>query len=158
MDEVTQQAALLRIPYGLHVVGARRGEDPHAFTVTWLSQCSFDPPRLMMAVRVGSEGHARIVSESVFAVSFLHRGQEKVAKAFFKRCVAATGTLNGFAYRRGETGCPILLDAPAFVECRVAEILAGGDHAVVVGEVIAAGAEGEEPPLTLAQTGWSYRA
>ena len=87
MDDITRQAALLRIPYGLHVVGVRRGEDLHAFTVTWLSQCSFDPPRLMLAVRVGSEGHARIVAEPVFAVSFLHRGQVDVAKAFFKRSV-----------------------------------------------------------------------
>jgi flavin reductase (DIM6/NTAB) family NADH-FMN oxidoreductase RutF len=158
MDEDVCRAALLRIPYGLHVVGTRRGEEPHAFTVTWLSQCSFDPLRLMLAVRVGSEGHARIVSESVFSVSFLHRNQEKVAKAFFKRCLAGTGKLNGYAYRRGETGCPVLVDAPAYVECRAVEILSGGDHAVVVGEVIAGGVQGEEPPLNLAQTGWSYKA
>lgn len=157
MDEAERQKALLRIPYGLHVVGVRSGADLNAFTVTWLSQCSFRPTRLMMGVRVGSEGHAMIASGRVFAVSFLRRGQQDVARTFFKRAVVADGKLSGHPYRAGETGCPLLEDAPAFVECRVVELIEAGDHAIVVGEVVAAGAPGDEPPLTLAETGWSYK-
>jgi flavin reductase (DIM6/NTAB) family NADH-FMN oxidoreductase RutF len=140
------------------VVGVRHGdEEVSAFTATWLSQCSFDPPRIMLGVKADSTGHSMIESDRVFSVNMLGSGQKDIAGAFFKRPTAGPGTLNGIAYRRGaNTGCPILEDAPAFLECRVVELLAGGDHSIVVAEVVEVGAPGDTPPLTLTETGWSY--
>ena len=58
--------------------------------------------------------------------------------------------------RTGVTGAPILEDAPGYVECRVRDILGGGDHDVVVGEVVEAGVHRDEPMLQLSETGWHY--
>ena len=59
-----------------------------------------------------------------------------------------------------ETGCPILEGAAAFVECRVAQLIdIGGDHDLLVGEVVNAGIlkPGEvATSLTLPDLGWSY--
>jgi flavin reductase (DIM6/NTAB) family NADH-FMN oxidoreductase RutF len=59
-----------------------------------------------------------------------------------------------------ETGCPVLEGCAAFVECRVVRIIdTGGDHDIVVGEVVGAGVSkpGEaSETLTLPDLGWSY--
>jgi flavin reductase (DIM6/NTAB) family NADH-FMN oxidoreductase RutF len=157
MDEKVRKSVLSRIPYGLYVVGVRQGEgEISAFTATWLSQCSFQPPRIMMGVKAASTGHAMIESDRVLAVSLLASGQKDLAGSFFKRPEVGPGTLNGIPYRLGSNGCPILEDAPAFLECRVVEMLTGCDHSVVVAEVVEVGASREAPPLTLAETGWKY--
>ena len=36
------------------------------------------------------------------------------------------------------------------------EIHPGGDHAIVVGEVVEAGVQRDVDPLTLKETGWNY--
>jgi flavin reductase (DIM6/NTAB) family NADH-FMN oxidoreductase RutF len=41
-------------------------------------------------------------------------------------------------FRKGETGAPILIDAPGAIECRVTAIVEQGDHHIIVGEVVEA--------------------
>ena len=59
-----------------------------------------------------------------------------------------------------ETGAPVLAGAAAFIECKVTQIVdVGGDHDLLVGEVINAGILKEgavEDTLTLPHVGWSY--
>jgi flavin reductase (DIM6/NTAB) family NADH-FMN oxidoreductase RutF len=53
------------------------------------------------------------------------------------------GRINGEAFHAGSTGAPILESVPAYVECRVIDIVERGDHSIVVGEVVDAGVRGE---------------
>ena len=157
MDPKTRKRALSMIPCGLSVVGVRHGDERSAFTTTWLSQCSIRPPQVMLAVRIDSTGHAMIEECGTFTVSLLESGQKEIAGRFFKRPHVEGDTMNGVKFRDGSaTGCPILTDAPAHLECRVSEAMTGGDHTVFVGEVVEVGAEREAAPLTLEETGWSY--
>jgi flavin reductase (DIM6/NTAB) family NADH-FMN oxidoreductase RutF len=59
-----------------------------------------------------------------------------------------------------ETGCPIIAGAAAYLECRVVSITDnGGDHDLVVGEVVGAGVHKDgkaTETLTLPDLGWSY--
>ena len=65
--------------------------------------------------------------------------------------------MQGVRHRFGKTGAPILEEAIAWVECEVREIAnQGGDHAVVIGEVVEAKVNKDEPALTLMDTGWHY--
>ena len=80
-----------------------------------------------------------------------------VAEHFVKPATVVGEKLKEFKHRTGKTGAPILNDAIAFVECEVREIACnGGDHAVVIGEVVEAGVHRDEPALTLLETGWHY--
>lgn len=159
MNETAKRTALRKISYGLYVVGVRDGENLNAFTGDWMSQCSFAPPLVMLAVRNDSGSNAMIRNGQVFAVSVLGREQQDVAKHFFKpeRTSIGNGKLDGFELVEGETGAPILKGCSAWFECRVCEIVeTGGDHTVVVGEVIEAGVESDNEPLRLSDTPWHY--
>jgi flavin reductase (DIM6/NTAB) family NADH-FMN oxidoreductase RutF len=98
-----------------------------------------------------------VKNRKVFSLSFLGTGQKDMAFAYFKHVEPAGGKMGGHAYETGPvTGCPIVSDAPAWVECRVIGFHEYGDHSVVVGEVMEAGLKRESESLTLKEIGAKY--
>jgi flavin reductase (DIM6/NTAB) family NADH-FMN oxidoreductase RutF len=159
MNEAAKRTALRKISYGLYVIGVRDGDNINAFTGDWMSQCSFAPPLVMMAVRNESGSNVMIRKSGVFAVSVLGREQQDTAKHFFKpeRISQGNGKLDGFDLVEGTTGAPILRDCAAWFECRIRDIIeTGGDHTVIIAEVIEAGVESDNEPLRLSDTPWHY--
>ena len=139
MNADAKKTALRAIPYGLYVLTADGGGgDLHAATVNWLTQASFTPPLVALGVKADSGARAAIGAAGHFAVNVLGKDQAAVAYTFFKPTVVAEGTLSGQPYTRGTTGAPILTDAVAALECKVTSIVEGGDHHIVVGEVVEA--------------------
>ncbi|HEV8360426.1 MAG TPA: flavin reductase family protein [Candidatus Thermoplasmatota archaeon] len=157
MDEAAKKQALRMLPYGLHIGGAAQGPSVHAFLLSWFSQASFKPPLVMAGLREGTKAHAMVLASRVFSVNLLARTQKEVAASFLHPAVVEGGTINGHGYTRGHaTGCLILDDAPAWLECRVVHDFAYGDHTVLVAEVVEAGVRRVVPALTEQDTGWSY--
>ncbi|MBI5197122.1 MAG: flavin reductase [Nitrospirae bacterium] len=156
MDMDAKKKALRMIQYGLFVMTARHQDKVGGGTVNWVSQASFEPPLIMAGVKKGS-GLLEILQESgAFAVNVLAEGQKEIAGKFFKGAQMENGKINGLAYEDGKTGAPLLLDTPAFFECRVTDRIDRGDHTVIVGEVINAGVRKEEPAMVMRDTGWFY--
>lgn len=157
MNEQAKKTALLMIPYGLQVLGAKDGDKLTLATVNWTTQCSFKPPQVVVGVKGDASAHGMIKNSKTFTLSFLGTGQKGQAFAFFKHVEPADGKIGGFAYETAPTtGAPILSDAPAWVECKVIGFHEYGDHTVVVGEVVEAGLKNESEPLTLKEIGAKY--
>ncbi|MEX0831715.1 MAG: flavin reductase family protein, partial [Nitriliruptoraceae bacterium] len=49
------------------------------------------------------------------------------------------------------TGAPLLVDHAGWVDCRLWDVHEGGDHMIVVGQVVDLGADGAGPPLVYRQ-------
>ena len=156
MDAEQKKAALRKIVHGVYVLGVKDAAKANAFTATWVSQVSFEPPLLMAAVRKDSVSFRMIEESKVFTVNFLGTGQKPLAQHFLKPAHLGGDKLAGVAHRAGATGAPILEEAIAFVECRVRQIHPAGDHSIVVGEVVEAGVQKDAEPLALKETGWHY--
>ena len=156
MDPMDKKRALRLITYGLYVATSRDTNGYAGGTINWLSQSSFSPPLVMAGIQRDSSLHQAIAASRVFAVHILGRGQRDLAMSFFKGAAATGNTINGFRFEPGLTGAPVLLDPPAWFECRVLDEVRRGDHTIFVGEVVAAGVRREEEPLTLRETGFAY--
>lgn len=156
MDESQKKEALRMINYGLYVLTAKDGTEIAAGTVNWLSQCSMKPPTVMVGVKVGGHLMDIIERKRAFAVNVLSEMQKSVANDFFKPTVVTEGKLNGRDYVEGSTGMPILTETPASLECKVHHIVKGGDHNVVVAEVVDASVRAKTEPLFMRSTGWFY--
>ncbi len=139
MDEQAKKTALRMIPYGLYVLTSRGV----AATVNWVTQASFEPPLVVVAVKADSRIYGAIRSSRAFALNFLGKDQGDVAYAFFKSVESDARQIGGYEYELGRTGSPLLRIVPAFVECHVTDVVERGDHAVVVGEVVEAGVRRE---------------
>jgi flavin reductase (DIM6/NTAB) family NADH-FMN oxidoreductase RutF len=139
MDQDMKKTALRMIPYGLYVLTAESPAGTSAATVNWVTQASFVPPLVAVGVKADSQVHAIIKEANAFALNVLGKGQQNLAFTFFKPAQRAGSTISGEPFRPGQTGAPILTNAPAFVECQVVATVEKGDHSVFVGEVVAAG-------------------
>ncbi len=139
MDSEAKKTTLRMIPYGLYVLTASAGDEIGAATVNWVTQASFEPPLVVVGVKIDSETYRLLSSSGAFALNVLGKGQNELATTFFKPTVREGDTLNGELFRPGVTESPILASTPAYAECRVVERLERGDHAIVVGEVVEAG-------------------
>jgi flavin reductase (DIM6/NTAB) family NADH-FMN oxidoreductase RutF len=159
MDEDLKRQVLRKLPYGMYVMTAvGAGGTPAASTLTWISQCSFHPPLVMLAIQKTSQMHEAVEASGQFAVNLLGEGQRETAKAFFKPPAAAGGRFGDYRYEPGPvTGAPLLTDLPAWLEARVTDRIDRGDHTVFVAEVVGAGVrDAARKPLLLSETPWNY--
>lgn len=136
MDDAAKKTALRMIPYGIYVLTAADGGQIAAATVNWVTQTAFAPPLVVVGVKADSGSYATLKKAGRFALNMLGKGQQAQAFAFFKPATVDGGKISGEPYKTGTTGAPILTNALACVECRVAEIVERGDHHIVIGEVV----------------------
>jgi flavin reductase (DIM6/NTAB) family NADH-FMN oxidoreductase RutF len=157
MDLQAKKTALRKIPHGVYVVGVKQDGQMNAFTATWLTQVSFTPPLVALGIKRDSHSFEMIRQGKVFSVNLLGKDQKPLAEHFVKPATVIGEKLRDVRHQIGKSGAPVLDQAIAYVECEVREIAnEGGDHAVVIGEVIEAGVRRDEPALTLMDTGWHY--
>jgi flavin reductase (DIM6/NTAB) family NADH-FMN oxidoreductase RutF len=136
MDADAKKTALRMIPYGIYVLTAESGNEVAAATVNFVTQTSFNPPLIAVAVKADSGAYAVIGKAGAFALNVLGKGQQGAAFKFFKPAEKQGDTISGEPVKKGSTGAPIIANAPAAVECRVVEIVKRGDHHIVIGEVV----------------------
>src|SRR5438477_6000310 len=116
----TTHEALRQIPYGLYVLGVRgNGDgDMNALAVSWVTQCSFDPPLLLVAVRKPSRSYDLITTGKVFSLNLLDKKEKEVLRALERPFVSAGDKLGKVGHAEEDTGAPILRRAFAYVECK----------------------------------------
>ncbi len=129
--------ALGRLSGGLYVVTARQEERASAMVASWVSQASFDPPGITVAVAKDRAIEALLQVGDRFVLNILREDNyQDLMRHFLKRFppgadrFAGVNTLEGVA-----NGGPVLGDALAFLGCRVSQRMEGPDHWIIYGEV-----------------------
>ncbi|HMA37521.1 MAG TPA: flavin reductase family protein [Chloroflexia bacterium] len=117
---------------------------PRGFTASGMSSLSLDPRLLLVCVNTNSATLTAIQARQAFVVNILAEAQRELAQRFASRLEAAK--FNGISWQPGTTGLPVLEGALAHAECQVFRIYEGGDHVIILGEVVAAAA-GDAVPL-----------
>jgi len=157
VDAKVRQKTLRMLSNGVYVLTSRSGDRYGAATVTWVSQASFKPPLIMVAVQRKSNVFECMSESRIAALHIVGDRQQDIARRFFFPTRAECGTINGEAFAEGKTAAPIVASLPAHIECQVERIVdTDGDHAVVILRVVEAGCRGEVRPLTMAETPWVY--
>lgn len=149
---------LAKIPYGVSVVTLGRGgaNVENGLTVSWMSQVSFNPPMLMIAVDKLHYSVDLIRSTKNFCVNLLGEDQAALAGRFAKQATTGEDKLSDVPQRVADSGAAILTDSVAYFDCEVASIVEAGDHLLVVGQVEDAAVLKERAALTSA-SGLRYR-
>ena len=158
MDLQAKKTALGMISHGLYLLTTNHEGRLNASSISWLSQSSFDPPLVMVAVKADTQTHRMIEASGQFAINLLDVDQTEMTQTFFRPALLEDNKLNGYVFEPGPTtGAPIFLDTPAWFECQITDVVKRGDHTVVVAEVIEAGVRNPDAtPLALHDTAWHY--
>jgi len=140
---------------GVTVITTAAGEEMQGMTANAVTSLSLDPVMLLICVEKTTHTHGLLERSGVFAVNILAEHQEDVSRIFAKRAEPEIGTLRGQRFRLGDTGAPILEDCLAYIECRVADVMDGGDHSIFLGEVVHEGVVSEGKPLIFYRGGYA---
>lgn len=156
MDEAAKKEALRLFTYGLYAITTGSEQHWNAFTANWLSQVSFDPPLVALSVENTSTSLPIIRQSGRFAVNVLTAEQRELAGRLGKPYARSPQKLEGLQVGKGESGCPVLLEAAAWVECAVEGELPAGDSTLVLGRVVGARVLRREEPLTMLAAGFKH--
>lgn len=105
-------------------------------TASSFASVSLKPPLVLVNLERKSQTLALVHDVGSFAVNVLANHQKEIARAFAFSGEKPFGSLN---YKIGTSGHPLLDGAIAWMECGVIGMFDGGDHEVVLGEVMACG-------------------
>ncbi|WP_028183521.1 flavin reductase family protein [Salinispora arenicola] len=125
------------------VVTAVENGRPYGATVSAFASLSMDPPMVLVSLARQSRLLAVIRRTGRFGLNVLSSGQAALGQRFAAKC---TERFHGVQWHL-HGGVPRLTGAGGWVSCIVAEVVAGGDHMIVLARVAAAEAMAA-PPLT----------
>ena len=161
--------ALGEMPYGLYVIGSIGDGEPNGMMADWVMQVSFSPRLIAVAIENDARTLANIKASQAFTVNLLAADEMTLAAKFaqpyygskIKGRAGAAATeihhkLEEASYRLGTTGCPILSNTLAWLECTLETIVPVGGHTLVVGLVLDGAVVRDAEPLTTLVTGWPY--
>lgn len=134
LDPSTFRAALGRFASGITIITARDADGRDGgMTVSAFSSLSLDPPLILVCVdRAASAGPVFDTAEH-YAVNILADDQEALSRRFAQKDV---DRFDGVGFTRSSLGVPLLDGALATLECRATARHPGGDHSILIGEVI----------------------
>ncbi len=128
--------ALGRISGGLYIITAARGDVKSAMLASWVTQASFKPLGLTIAVAKDRAIESLMQVGDRFVLNVLEEGNyQSLMKHFLKRFPPGADRFAGVKTQPAENGSPILTDALAYIECRVASRMELSDHWVVYATV-----------------------
>ena len=117
---------------------------PVGLTANSFNSVSLDPPLILFSLAKTAFSLAAFTNHRHFAVNILKEGQEEVSNRFAR---SLSDKWTGIEHTTWDSGCPILKDTLASLECRVRNTYDGGDHLIFVGEVLRLFSESEGRPL-----------
>ena len=138
--------AFAKMTYGIYVLTSKTDEAINAMIASWVSQVSYEPPLVMVAVHPNRYSHQLISQGGGFVLHALASTQANLLSRFKGADVKAK--FSSLDWTTGKTGCPILQECLAYLECELKTRYRPGNHTLFIGEVVAAGVFSDEDPFT----------
>jgi flavin reductase (DIM6/NTAB) family NADH-FMN oxidoreductase RutF len=117
---------------------------PFGLTANAFTSLSLNPPLVLICVDKGAQCYSCFVESNIFAINFLHEDQQEISRRFATKGADKFAGLN---WHTGTHGVAILDGAIGHLECRIVQSYEGGDHAIIVGEVLHGVASHDRPLL-----------
>jgi flavin reductase (DIM6/NTAB) family NADH-FMN oxidoreductase RutF len=153
-----ERDALRQISYGVYILTTGHDTTLNAITCNWVTQISFKPLLVLVAIEKASFSHQLLQQSEIFALNLLDREQSHLARRMAAPHRHNPHKLAGVTYHPGQTGVPLLDDALAWLECEIKQTVeTEGDHTLFIGEVIDGGVSRRAEPLTLLASGLRYK-
>ncbi|MFB2881155.1 diflavin flavoprotein [Floridanema aerugineum] len=124
------EQAVGRIIGSLCVVTTKKGDLKSAMLASWVSQATFNPPGLTVAVAKDRALETMTHIGDKFVLNILAEGRQ-LRKHFMKSFAPGEDRFANVETEESKNGCPILTGALAYLECTVQNRMECGDHWLV---------------------------
>jgi flavin reductase len=146
-DSKKQRKILGHFATGVTVVTTGGVAGLHGMTANAFASLSLEPPLVLVAVDRRTLTLEHLKKNRCFAVNILRLDQEELSRRF---AMPGPKDFSDLKTMTVATASPILVDCLAFLDCKVVDILPGGDHEIFIGEILAGEDHGGEPLLYFA--------
>jgi flavin reductase (DIM6/NTAB) family NADH-FMN oxidoreductase RutF len=137
--------ALGAYPTGVTVVTAIGPSGPSGATANAVTSLSLDPPMMLACLDRGSRTLTAVRAQGRFGVNALAAGQEKLARQFSGKNPEAAKWEGVEWSERAEL--PEIAGTLMWVACELRDLIDGGDHLILTGNVIEAESRKGQPLL-----------
>ncbi|MGF1491289.1 MAG: diflavin flavoprotein [Microcoleaceae cyanobacterium] len=128
--------ALGRLSGGLYIITATKGELSSAMLASWVSQASFQPLGLTIAVAKDRAIEALMKVGDTFVLNVLAEDNyQKLMKHFLQRFAPGADRFAGVETQTADNGSPILTESVAYLECQVSSRMELSDHWLIYAAV-----------------------
>ncbi len=134
-----------RFATGVAVITSTGPTGSGGMTANALCSLSLDPLLALVCFENRARTLPIVRDAGRFGVNILRVGQEDIARVFASK-LPESEKLDGVEHRM-ESDVPIIDGALAWAACELRELIAGGDHTIGIGEVVALGLGGGDPLL-----------
>jgi flavin reductase (DIM6/NTAB) family NADH-FMN oxidoreductase RutF len=141
------KATMRRWATGVGVVTIRSGAEVRGVTVNSFTSLSLAPPLISICLDRRARTHHLLLAGQHFCVNLLSEAQQSLSDQFAGRRSADHGDFSAISSRQTASGCPILDDCLAWLDCEIYTIYPAGDHTIFVGLVRATATGAEANPL-----------
>jgi flavin reductase (DIM6/NTAB) family NADH-FMN oxidoreductase RutF len=139
VDPDAYRLAAGRFAAGIMLVSTVHEGLPRIMTVNAFTSVSLRPLLVLFCAEKIARFHDAVLATGSWGVSVLDEDSEKISRWLATRGRPQEGQLDGIAWHPGPlTGVPILDSALSALECRTTAVHDGGDHSIIVGEVLGA--------------------
>lgn len=142
------RAAASHFPTGVAIVSTLdERHEPVGCTISSFLSVSLEPPIVAVSLAETTSTLSHLVAKGKFGISVLSSSQGGIAEVFASREVDHAERFAGVRWRHGQTGVPVLDNGLSTIECEIHDVVAAGDHYLVLGRVAALFASGWGSPL-----------
>lgn len=134
LDTRDFRRALGKFATGVTVITTRDGDGEHVgVTASSFNTVSMDPPLILWSIDKGAYSLPAYKEADYFVVNVLGNDQVEISNRFASR---GKDKFAGIATEEGLGGAAKVENAAAHLECRTWSVYEGGDHLIIVGEVV----------------------
>ena len=149
LDTRALRNALGHYTTGVAVITARTSAGEHTgITVNSFTSVSLSPPLVLFCVASRSNLMVTFEQAGHFAINVLSKGQQELSNRFAK---PSSNNWEGVKFQVGQDGCALLEGVLGTFECARRSAFPGGDHLILLGEVLRFEATAVAEPLVFYQ-------
>lgn len=132
--------------YGIYVLTTALESRINGMIASWVSQVSYEPPLIAVAVHKNRLTHQLVKDSGCFALHVLGKGQKGLVPKFMGS--DPESKFSGTNWKPGLTGCPIIPECATCFECEINTSIEPGNHTLYVGQVVNVTTTSGSDPLT----------
>lgn len=143
-----------KMTYGIYVLTTGFEGKRNGMIASWVSQVSYDPPLIMVAVHPNRYSHEMIRQSGCFALHVLGKDRKDFLKRF--KGPEPMAKFADIEWETGKTGAPLIRECIAWFECEIVSLLDPGNHTLFIGKVVAAKTVSENAGMSTADYDGAY--
>jgi len=131
--EKSWQDVLDTFHYGIYLITIAADGGYNGMIASWITQCSYEPPLIAVAVRKNRLTHSQIKITGRFGVNVLPEESKGIVNRF--KIPDWKKKFDDIDYSISKVGNPIIKDALGFLDCTVEKAIELGDHTLFISRI-----------------------